>query len=259
LLSKIPIKTAKEITLLKSACAVTTQILNEVDDIIKPGISTEDINTFVHRRTLELGASPATLDYKGYPKSVCTSVNEVICHGIPSPYTILKPGDILNVDVTSYKNGFFGDSSRMYLVGGKECCSPEAIKLVEATREALYKAIQEVKPGAKLGNIGAAIQEYIASTGYPYGIVREYTGHGIGRQFHEAPQVLHFGRRDTGEVLKEGMTFTIEPMINLGTHMTVLSSIDGWTVKTADGKLSAQWEHTVLVTSVGVEILTENI
>ncbi len=253
---KISIKTAEELELMRAACQVTATILDRVGTIIKAGISTEDINTFVHQLTLELGAKPATLNYKGYPKSVCTSLNEIVCHGIPSPYVVLKDGDILNIDVTSIKHGFYGDSSRMYLVGGEAACKPEALELVAVTKEAMFAGIREVAPGKRIGDIGAGIQEFIQQTGKDYGIVREYTGHGLGRHFHEPPQVLHVGRRGTGSVMKPGMTFTIEPMINAGTFQTSLSRLDGWTVRTADGKLSAQWEHTVLVTDSGYEILT---
>lgn len=241
---------------MRDACRVTAQILDEVGDIIKPGISTEDINTFVHRRTLELGATPATLGYKGYTKSCCTSINDVICHGIPSPYVTLNSGDIINVDVTSIKHGFHGDSSRMYFVGGEAACSKQAVELCRVTKNALEAGMREVGPGKRMGDIGAAIQEYIKSTKRSYGIVREYTGHGLGRQFHEPPQVIHIGRRGIGEEMIPGMTFTIEPMINEGSHKTVLSKIDGWTVRTADGKLSAQWEHTILVTPDGYEAMT---
>lgn len=243
---------------MRKACQATAQILDEVGSIIKPGISTEDINTFVHQRTIALGGIPAPLNYKGFPKSVCTSINDVICHGVPSPYVMLKEGDIINVDVTTIKDGFYGDSSRMYFVGGREACSPEAGELVDITRDALFAAIETVMPGAHVGDIGAAIQEHLKKRERNYGIVREYTGHGVGREFHEPPQVVHVGRRGTGDVLQPGMTFTIEPMINIGSHKTVLSKIDGWTVRTADGSLSAQWEHTVLVTDDGYEILTES-
>jgi len=206
--------------------------------------------------TLEGGGIPATLNYKGYPKSVCTSPNDVVCHGVPSPYVILKAGDIVNVDATSIKGGFHGDSSRMYFVGGEDACTEEARRLVRITEQAMYAGIEEVAPGKHIGDIGAAIQAFIGQTGYNYGIVREYTGHGLGREFHEPPQVIHVGRRGHGEVMRPGNTFTVEPMINTGTHKTVLSKVDGWTVRTADGGLSAQWEHTVLVTEDGYEILT---
>ena len=243
---------------MREACVVTSTILDEVGEIIRPGMSTEEINTFVYRRTTDLGAIPSPLNYKGFPKSVCVSPNDVICHGIPAPFVVLQAGDIVNVDVTSYKNGFHGDSSRMYFVGGEDACSPEARELVRVTREALMTGIRQVKPGNRIGDIGFAIQEYIRGIDRGYGIVREYTGHGLGREFHEAPQVLHVGRKGVGEIMKPGMTFTIEPMINAGTHKTSLSKLDGWTVRTADGKLSAQWEHTVLVTETGVEIMTKS-
>lgn len=255
---KITIKNTEEIALMREACVVTSTILDEVGEIIRPGMSTEEINTFVYRRTTDLGAIPSPLNYKGFPKSVCVSPNDVICHGIPAPFVVLQAGDIVNVDVTSYKNGFHGDSSRMYFVGGEDACSPEARELVRVTREALMTGIRQVKPGNRIGDIGFAIQEYIRGIDRGYGIVREYTGHGLGREFHEAPQVLHVGRKGVGEIMKPGMTFTIEPMINAGTHKTSLSKLDGWTVRTADGKLSAQWEHTVLVTESGVEIMTKS-
>jgi methionyl aminopeptidase len=219
-------------------------------------MSTEDINRRVHSMITDAGAVPSTLGYKGFTKSCCTSPNDVVCHGIPSPYVVLKEGDILNVDVTSYKNGFHGDASRMYFVGDPAAASTEARTLVEVAHGALCVGIKAVRPGGRIGDIGAAIQEFIRETGVPYGIVREYTGHGLGREFHEPPQVIHVGKRGHGDPIKPGMTFTVEPMINLGAARTVLSKMDGWTVRTADGSLSAQWEHTVLVTPEGVEILT---
>lgn len=258
-MTKIPIKSASDLVLMRESCRIASQVLDAAAEFVRPGISTEDINTMVHQMMLDLGATPSTLNYKGYTKSCCTSVNDVICHGIPSPFVILKEGDIINVDVTAYKGGFHGDSSRMYYVGGKESCSKDAINLVEITEEALHRGIAEVAPGKRIGDIGAAIQEYIRSLPQEYGIVREYTGHGIGREFHEPPQVVHIGKRGYGEEMKPGMTFTIEPMINAGTYKTVLSKIDGWTVRTADGSLSAQWEHTVLVTPEGCEILTKSL
>jgi methionyl aminopeptidase len=253
---KITIKSADEVELMREACQVTATILDEVGEIIRPGMSTEEINTFVHRRTTELGAIPSPLNYKGFPKSVCVSPNDVICHGIPAPFVILQKGDIVNVDVTSYKNGFHGDSSRMYFVGGEEACSAENRELVRITREALFAGIHEVRPGKRFGDIGAAIMEFIRSTGKNYGIVKEYTGHGLGREFHEPPQVLHVGKRGAGEIMKPGMTFTIEPMINAGSYKTSLSKVDGWTVRTVDGSMSAQWEHTILITEGGYELLT---
>ena len=254
--SRIPIKTADDIKRMREACDVTVAVLDSVNQIIRPGISTEDINVFVNDLTLKLGAKPSTLNYRGYPKSVCTSVNDVVCHGIPDPYVILKAGDIINVDATSYKQGFHGDSSRMYFVGGEEACSEEARTLVHVTGKALDVGIEAVKPGGRVGDIGAAIQEYIKSTGRHYGIVRDYTGHGVGREFHEPPQIIHIGKYGYGDEFKPGMIFTVEPMINAGSYKTSLSKVDGWTVRTIDGSLSAQWEHTVLVTEEGCEILT---
>lgn len=255
---RITIKTPEEIELMREACQVTATILDEVGEIIRPGMNTEEINTFVHRRTLESGAIPSPLNYKGFPKSVCVSPNDVVCHGIPAPYVMLMPGDIVNVDVTCYKNGFHGDSSRMFFVGGEEACSAEARELVKVTRDALFAGIRQVRPGNYIGDIGAAIQDFIRGTGKSFGIVREYTGHGLGREFHEPPQVIHVSRKGSGDVMRPGMTFTIEPMINIGTARTVLSKVDGWTVRTADGALSAQWEHTVLVTESGVDIMTKS-
>ncbi len=255
-MNQIPKKRPKEIESMRKACQLTAEILDQVEELIKPGVSTEEINDFVHKKTVAQGALPAPLNYKGFTKSVCTSINDVVCHGVPSPYEVLKAGDIINVDVTSIFEGYHGDSSRMYYVGGREACSDEAVTLVKITEQALYVGIEEVAPGKHFGDIGAAIQEFIKKTGKNYGIVREYTGHGLGREFHEPPQVLHIGKRGYGDEMAPGMTFTIEPMINIGTARTVLSKVDGWTVRTADGALSAQWEHTVLVTKTGYEILT---
>lgn len=257
-MTRVPIKSRSDIERMREACRVTACILDEVQSILKPGTSTEEVNSFVHRRTLELGATPSPLYYKGFPKSVCTSVNQVICHGVPSANEILKLGDIINVDVTSYKQGFHGDSSRTYFVGGRESCSQEIVQLVDVCKQALYVGIEQVRPKNRIGDIGAAIQKFIESTKLGYGIVREYTGHGIGSEFHEPPQVLHFGRAGTGDEMRPGMTFTIEPMINAGGYLTELDQEDGWTVRTRDGSMSAQWEHTVLVTESGYEILTDS-
>ncbi|HMO02975.1 MAG TPA: type I methionyl aminopeptidase [Oligoflexia bacterium] len=255
---EVKIKTADEINVMRRACRLVADILDQLGDFIKPDLCTEEIDRFVHAKTLAAGASPSPLGYRGFPKSCCVSINEVVCHGIPSPFVVLKKGDIVNVDVSCYKDGFHGDSSRMYYVGGEEACAPAAVQLVEATKGALYAAIDEVAPGKKLGDIGGAIEEYLAKNNLKYGIVREYTGHGIGRDFHEPPTVLHYGRRSAGLTLKEGMVFTIEPMINVGTYKTVLSKLDKWTVRTADGSLSAQWEHTIAVTKNGCEVLTKS-
>ena len=255
----IPIKTPQEIELMRAACKVTATILDAVAEIVKPGITTEDVNIFVHQMTQDAGAIPAPLNYKGFPKSVCTSVNDVVCHGIPSQYVTLQEGDIINIDVTSIKDGFHGDASRMFFVGGEDKCTEQARQVVNAAKRSLQAGMAVVKPGARVGDIGAAIQAYIRGTGVNYGIVREYTGHGIGRDFHEPPQVVHVGKTGKGPELKAGMTFTIEPMINVGTYKTVLSKVDGWTVRTADGELSAQWEHTCLVTEDGCEPLTQSL
>ncbi len=254
--SRIPKKRADDLVLMRESCRITAEVLDAVGGIIKAGVSTEEINTFVHNMITARGGVPSTLNYKGYTKSCCTSINDVVCHGIPSPFVVLKDGDIINVDVTTYKGGFHGDSSRMYFVGGPEATSPANRELVAVTKECLYRGIREVRPGARIGDIGAAIQEYIKSLKRGYGIVREYTGHGVGREFHEPPQVVHIGRRGFGDEMAPGMTFTIEPMINLGTAQTILSRVDGWTVRTGDGKASAQWEHTVHVTADGVEVMT---
>ncbi|MGI6681299.1 MAG: type I methionyl aminopeptidase [Bdellovibrionota bacterium] len=258
MLYKISIKTKEEIEKMREVCKVTAKILDDIHDIVAPGISTEDINTFVHDLTLKLGATPAPLNYQGFPKSVCTSVNEVVCHGIPNEKEILKEGDILNIDVTSILDGYYGDASRMYFVGGKKACSSKAIHLVETAKQAMNIGIQMVKPGNRIGDIGYAISRYVNSLGKNYGIVRDYTGHGIGKVFHELPQVVHIATKGSGEEMRPGMTFTIEPMINEGTFKTECSTADGWTVWTRDRKLSAQWEETVLVTETGVEILTKS-
>ena len=243
---------------MREAGRITALILDEVSELVRPGTSTEQINSFVHRRTLELGAKPATLNYRGFPKSCCTSINDVICHGIPSRFDLLKSGDIINIDCTSIWQGYHGDSSRMYFVGGRDACSAEALELVDHTRSALLVGIKEVAPGKHFGDIGAAIEAYIKSLNKGYGIVRDYTGHGLGKKFHEEPQIIHVGERGKGPQMKAGMTFTIEPMINAGSFKTTLSKVDGWTVRTVDGRLSAQWEHTVAVTDSGYEILTSS-
>lgn len=249
----IPIKKNSDIEKIKRVCSHTVQILDELNQIVKPGISTLEIDEFVHERTIDLGAVPATLGYKGYPKSCCTSLNDVICHGIPASSEVLKEGDIVNIDITCKKYGFHGDSSRMWCVGS---VSPEASKLCEVTRIALYEGIKAVKPGAKFGDIGASINKFIQESKCGFSIVREFTGHGIGKKFHEPPQILHIDEPGRGAEMKPGMVFTIEPMINTGDWKARISEEDGWRATTVDGGLSAQWEHTVVVTRQGVEILT---
>lgn len=249
LIRSIEIKSLAEIELMRIAGRLAAETLTAVGSLLKPGITTEEINTFVHRDTLRKGCTPATLGYKGYPKSVCTSVNDVICHGIPGPQ-VLRAGDIVNVDVTHIYKGFHGDTSATFYIGKP---APEVQRLVETCRCCLELGILEVKNGARLGNIGAAIQEYAEAQGFS--VVTAFAGHGIGRVFHCSPNILHAGKRDTGLRMKTGMTFTIEPMINAGVPDHILLE-DGWTAKTADGKMSAQFEHTLLVTETGAEVLT---
>lgn len=214
-----------------------------------PGVSTAEINRLVHDFIVEHGGVPATLGYRGYAHSTCVSINHVVCHGIPSDKA-LKSGDIVNVDVTPIVDGWHGDTSRMYYVGTP---SVMAKRLVETTREAMFRGIRAVRPGATLGDVGHAIQQYAESE--RFSVVREYCGHGIGQVYHDEPQVLHYGRPGDGVVLKPGMTFTIEPMINEGTRYNKVLP-DGWTVVTKDRKLSAQWEHMIAVTETGVDVLT---
>ncbi|MBK8805116.1 MAG: type I methionyl aminopeptidase [Bacteroidales bacterium] len=244
------LKNSTDIEGIRKSGLITRAILDEVKSIIKPGISTEDINTFVHNYTLDNGAIPAPLHYKKFPKSCCTSVNECICHGIPSPKHILKDGDIINVDITSILNGYHSDSSRMYAVGE---ISESRQKLVDVAKECLMVGLNQVKPFTRLNNIGDAIEEYAKS--FNYSVVRDLCGHGIGKQFHEEPEVVHYSQKTKkGLLLIPGMVFTIEPMINEGTYKCKYLN-DGWTVLTSDGKMSAQWEHTILVTENGYEIL----
>ena len=245
------IKTPEEIEQMRVAGRLAAEVLQVVTPYVKPGVSTEELDRICHDHIVNVQqAIPANVGYRGFPATVCTSVNNVICHGIPSPSKVLKDGDIVNIDVTVIKDGWHGDTSRMYVAGKP---SVKAQRLVDVTREAMFRAIRIVRPGATLGDIGHAIQSFAEAQ--RFSVVREYCGHGIGRIYHEDPQVLHYGRPGEGLVLKPGMTFTIEPMINEGTRQTRLLP-DGWTVVTRDRKLSAQWEHTVAVTADGVEILT---
>lgn len=247
--SGIIIKTEEQIEGIRKSSQLTRDILDMLEERIVAGITTNDINRWVHEYTLTHGAVPAPLNYRGFPKSVCTSINHVVCHGIPDD-TVLRSGDILNVDVTSILDGYYGDSSRMFLIGEV----PEtAHRLVQVAQECLYLGIKQVKPGNTLGDVGHAIQQH--AEGHGYSVVREYIGHGTGVRFHEPPNVFHFGEPGTGVVLAPNMIFTIEPMINVGQRQIQVLG-DGWTVVTADGSLSAQWEHTVRVTQNGVEVLT---
>jgi len=226
-------------------------VFDFLNPLVVPGISTMEINNQVNDFIInQLHARPASIGQYNYPYSLNTSINDVVCHGMPSPTQFLKAGDIINVDITLEKNGFIADSSKMYMVGD---VSPQAKHLVDTTYEALWKGIRAVKPGATLGDIGHAIELHAAANNYS--VVREYCGHGIGRQMHEPPHVLHHGQPNSGVVLREGMTFTIEPMLNQGTAKVKVQR-DGWTVTTRDKKLSAQWEHTVAVTADGFEVLT---
>ena len=248
----VTIKTPEEIDRMRVAGKLAAEVLEMIEPHVVPGISTGELDRICHDYIVNTQkAIPAPLNYNGFPKSICTSPNHIICHGIPSDTAILKNGDILNIDITVIKDGFHGDTSKMFLVGD---VPPHARKLVKVTQECLYMAVGIVRPGITLGDIGHIIQNHAESN--HYSVVREYCGHGIGRIFHEEPQVLHYGQPETGLRIEEGMTFTIEPMINAGTRHTKLSRKDGWTVTTRDRRLSAQWEHTLAVTKDGCEVLT---
>lgn len=247
----IIIKTPEEIEKMRVAGRLAAEVLVMIEPHIKSGVTTNELNQICHDYIVnEQQAIPAPLNYHGFPKSICTSVNQVVCHGIPNDKP-LKSGDMINVDITVIKDGYHGDTSKMFFVD-KEL--PHAKRLADITLECMYRGIRLVKPGARLGDIGHAIQTHAEQNHYT--VVREYCGHGIGAEFHEEPQVLHYGKQNTGEILEEGMIFTIEPMINAGKRQVKLSKKDGWTVETADRRLSAQWEHTILVTADGYEILT---
>ena len=246
----VTIKTPEEIEKMRVAGRLAAEVLEMIEPYVQPGVSTDELNTRCHQYIVDIqDAIPAPLNYHGFPKSICTSVNHVVCHGIPSDKK-LKQGDIINIDVTVIKDGYHGDTSKMFFVGNV----PEyAQRLVHITQECLYLGIDMVKPGVRLGDIGAAIQQHAES--HRYTIVREYCGHGIGATFHEDPQVLHYGKPNTGLELQPGMCFTIEPMVNLGKRDVKLLG-DDWTVITKDRKLSAQWEHTLGVTEDGCEVFT---
>ncbi len=249
-MSKLSIKSADEIEKMRTAGRLAASVLDMIGEHVKVGITTDDLNSICHDFIVnELNAIPAPLNYRGFPKSICTSINNVVCHGIPGP-RVLKKGDIINIDVTVIKDDFHGDTSRMYFVGKP---SIKASRLSRICYEAMMCGIETIKPGTRLGDLGSAVQKHAESHGYS--VVREYCGHGIGRRFHEEPHILHYGKPDTGMQLSPGMTFTVEPMINAGKKETRLQA-DRWTVVTSDGSLSAQWEHTVLVTETGYEILT---
>jgi methionyl aminopeptidase len=253
----LTLKTGEEIEKMRVAGRLAAEVLDYIGPYVKPGVSTGKLNDLCHAYMVGVqGTVPAPLNYappgyKPYPKSICTSVNHQVCHGVPGD-RVLRPGDILNIDITVIKDGFHGDSSRMYFVGD---AGIQARRLVEVTYECMWRGIAQVRPSGHLGDVGAAIQAHAERHGYS--VVREFCGHGIGRRFHEEPQVLHYGKQGTGMRLEPGMTFTIEPMINAG-KAAIRELADGWTIVTKDHSLSAQWEHTVLVTDAGHEILTQS-
>ena len=245
------IKTPAQLEGIRKAGKLNTEILDMVAENIHAGMSTEDINKLVHEYTIAHGGIPAPLNYCGFPKSVCTSVNDVICHGIPSPDEILQDGDIINVDVTTILDGYYADASRMFCIGQ---VSDEAKKLVEVTKESVDLALAEVKPWGHLGDIGEIISKHVYAHGYT--VLHDIGGHGVGNDFHEEPYVCHIGKKGTGMLLVPGMVFTIEPMVNEGEEDFFQDEENGWTIYTEDGSLSAQWEYTVAITEDGVEVIT---
>ena len=246
----IVLLSSREIAKMRQAGRLAAQLLDYLEPMVKPGVSTQQLNDEAESWTQKHGAKSAPLGYNDFPRSICTSINEVVCHGIPNAKRILKDGDIINIDVTPIVDGYHGDTSRTFFVGTP---SPIAKKLVEVTYECMMRGIAEVKPGARIGDIGAAIQEYAEANGFS--VVRDFVGHGVNKIFHTAPQIPHYGKRGKGKRLRPGMVFTIEPMINEGTWEVEVMP-DKWTALTKDRKLSAQFEHTVAVTPDGVEILT---
>lgn len=248
----IHIKNKEEIKKMRSAGKIAAKVLDFIEPYVKAGLSTEELNKLCHEFTISHGCISAPLNYRGFPKSICTSINDVVCHGIPSESDILKDGDIINIDITVIKDGYHGDTSRMFFVGH---VSDEARLLVERTKKAMLRGIEIIKPNIFLNEIGKTIEKYASK--FHYGVVRDFTGHGIGKKFHEDPHVCHYDTGKPGPRLKSGMTFTVEPMINLSPKWkTEVDKKDKWTVRTLDGALSAQFEHTILVTDTGYEILT---
>jgi len=247
----ITIHNTEDFAKMRIAGKLAAEILDYITPFVEVGVTTNYLNDLCHKKIIENNAIPAPLNYRGFPKSICTSVNHVICHGIPSD-KILKNGDILNIDVTVIVDGWHGDTSRMYFVG--DDIAIKAKKLTQITYECMMMGIEKVKPEIHLGEIGFVIQNHAEKHGFS--VVRDYCGHGIGKVFHAEPSVLHYGKKNSGILLKEGMFFTIEPMINVGTFETLLSKHDGWTVTTRDKSLSAQFEHTIGVTKDGFEIFT---
>ena len=244
------IKTPEQIAKIKESCKINIAVLDYVEEHIKPGVSTEEIDRWVHEETVRHGGIPAPLNYEGFPKSVCTSVNEVVCHGIPDEEQILKEGDIINVDVSTIYNGYYSDSSRMFCIGK---VSPEKEKLVKVTKECVEIGLKNVKPWGLLGDMGHAVHMHAVENGYT--VVKEIGGHGVGLQFHEDPYVSYVSEPGTGMVMAPGMMFTIEPMVNMGTDEFYVDEVDEWQIYTDDGQPSAQWEVQVLVTEDGYELI----
>lgn len=254
--AKVPtrdmIKTPEQIEGIREAGRINTLVLDEVAKHIRAGMTTEEINAIVHNKTIALGGIPAPLNFEGFPKSVCTSVNDAVCHGIPSYHDVLKNGDIINVDCTTIYKGYYGDASRMFMIGE---VSEEAKKLVRVTKEALDMCVEQIKPYMRLGDIGYIIDKHCRAN--HFSVVEEIGGHGVGVGFHEDPFVKHIGKKGTGMVLFPGMTFTIEPMVNAGRRHVFIDASNDWTIYTQDGSLSAQWEYTLLMTEEGLEILSK--
>lgn len=251
-MSDIIIKTREQIEGIRRSCKLAGQALEYITEFVKADVNTAFLDEKIDEFIISNGAISATKGYGGFPRSCCISPNEVVCHGIPSEKIMLKEGDIINIDVTTILNGYFGDTSKMYTIGE---ISPVALRLVEVTRHSLDLGIEQVRPGNLFGNIGFVINRFVRSNGFS--VVYEYCGHGVGIRFHEEPQVDHCSRRNSGPVMRPGMIFTIEPMINQGNPGTVIDKKDGWTARTSDRKLSAQFEHTILVTHTGYEVLTD--
>lgn len=250
---KIPLHGPSGFEGMRKAGLLAAQTLDYITPYVKPGVTTDALDKLCHDFIVQHGAIPAPLGYKGFPKSICTSVNHVVCHGIPDPKKVLEEGDVVNIDVTTIVDGWHGDSSRMYPVGE---ISIKAKRLIDATYDAMMTAIKMVKPGVRLGDIGFAIQSHVEPMGF--GVVRDFCGHGLGKLFHDAPEVVHVGRPGTGPELKPGMFFTIEPMINIGKPAVKMLE-DGWTAVTRDRSLSAQFEHSIGITETGCEIFTKSL
>lgn len=245
------LRTPEQLEGIRASAKINTALLDYITDFVKEGVSTRELDTLVYQFTTDHGAIPAPLGYGDFPKSCCISINEVVCHGIPSEFEVLQDGDIVNIDVSTIYKGYFSDASRMFMIGN---VAPDVKKLVEVTKECLEIGIKVAQPWSKLGDVGAAIQEHAEKNGFT--VVKEFCGHGVGVKFHEEPEVLHYGKRGTGMMLVPGMTLTIEPMLNLGKEDIFIDEADGWTAVTDDEKPSAQWEHMILITEDGNEILT---